>query len=246
MKRSERHRLKENELAVFADRASGLVASRGREIMVALLAGVLLIVAVGGFFWWRGRAENHASALLAEAMTVLEAPVTPPPPPPTPGQKAPTPTTPGSYASERAKLEAALPKLAAVYTQYPSTRSATAARYHAANAAASLGRGAEGERLYQEVMEEEGIYASMARLGLANHLAAAGQHDRAITIYKELSSDPSANVPVDGILMQLGRTYEQAGRKSEAQQTFSRIVQEFPDSLYAAEARRQLETLKKS
>lgn len=245
MKRSERHRLKENELAVFADRATSLVTSRGREILAAVLGVIVLAVAVGGFLWWRGRSEDRASALLAEAMTVLESPVTPSAPP-AEGQTTPPTPPAGSYRTERARLEAALPQLTAVYTQYPSTRSAVAARYHAANAMAALGRGSEAERLYQEVAEENGIYASMARLGFANHLASAGQHDRAITIYKELSTEPGANVPVDGVLMQLGRTYERAGRRTEAQQTFSRIVQEFPDSLYAADARRQLETLKKS
>jgi TolA-binding protein len=244
MKRSERHHLKENTLAVFTERAGTVVADRGREILIAVLAVVLLAAAVAGYFWWQGRAEGRASTLLADAMTVLEAQVTPPATP-TPGQNAPTPP-PGTYTSERAKLEAALPKLTAVHTEYPSTDSAVAARYHAANALAALGRRAEAQTLYQEVIDRGGIYASMARLGLANLLAGAAEHDRAIAIYKELSAEPGGNVPVDGVLMQLARTYEKAGRRSEAQQTLSRIVQEYPDSLYAAEARRQLENLKPS
>lgn len=244
MKRSERHHLKENTLAVFAERATTVVTDRGRELLIGVLAVVLLAAAVAGYFWWRGRAEGRASTLLADAMTVLEAQVTPPATP-TPGQNAPTPP-PGTYTSERAKLEAALPKLTTVYTEHPSTDSAVAARYHAANALAALGRRAEAQTQYQEVIDEGGIYASMARLGLANLLAGAAEHDRAIAIYKELSAEPGGNVPVDGVLMQLARTYEKAGRRSEAQQTFSRIVQEYPDSLYAAEARRQLETLKPS
>jgi tetratricopeptide (TPR) repeat protein len=245
MKRSERHRLKENELALLAGRTGSVLTRRRREIGGAVVAAILLVVLVTGFMWWRGRAENHASALLADALTVLDAPVTPPPPP-SPDQATPPAPQAGSYATERAKLDAALPKLTAVYTQYPTTRSAVTARYHAANALAALGRSGEAEKLYQEVADGDGIYASMARLGLANQLAAAGQHDRAIAIYKELSAQPASNVPVDGVLMQLGRTYERAGRSSEAQQTFSRLVQEFPDSLYAAEARRQMEALKKS
>jgi tetratricopeptide (TPR) repeat protein len=182
--------------------------------------------------------------LLTQANTVLEAQVTTPAPP-TPGQPAPKPPA-GTYPSEQAKLEAALPKLAQVYTRYPSSESGIAARYYAANALAALGRRQEAESRYQEVIDKGGVYAQMARLGLAELLASSGQHDRAIAIYKELSAEPKGDMPVDGVLMQLGRTYAQAGRRSEAQQTYTRIVQEFPESLYAPEAKKELETLKKS
>jgi outer membrane protein assembly factor BamD (BamD/ComL family) len=61
-----------------------------------------------------------------------------------------------------------------------------------------------------------------------------------------MARDPNAQVPVDGVLMQLGRAYARAGRKDEAARAFSRIVDEFPQSLYAADARREMEEVKKS
>jgi tetratricopeptide (TPR) repeat protein len=244
VKRSERHHLKENELVAFVDRTRDVVTARRREIMLAATAILLLAVAAGGYFAWRAQTESRASALLADAMTTLEAQVVTPAPP-VAGQPAPKPPA-GTYPSEQAKLEAALPKLAAVYTQYPSTDAGRAARYFAANALATLGRRADAQARYQELVDQGGIYAEMARLGLADLLADSGQHDRAIAIYKELSADPNAGLPLDGVLMQLGRVYAKAGRRSEAQQTYSRIVQEFPESLYAADARRELEVLKKS
>jgi outer membrane protein assembly factor BamD (BamD/ComL family) len=45
------------------------------------------------------------------------------------------------------------------------------------------------------------------------------------------------------VLMQLGRTYVLAGRTPEAVQTFKRITDEFPTSLYAADARKELDVL---
>lgn len=244
MKRSERHHLKENELVAFVDRSREVLTTRRREIVALLSVVVLLLVGVAGYFAWRNNTEGKAAALLTNAEAVLEAQVTTPAPP-TPGQPAPKPPA-GTYPSEQAKQEAALPKLAEVYTRYPSTDSGVAARYFAANALAALGRRAEAENRYQEVIGKGGVYGEMARLGLADLLANSGQHDRAITIYKELAAEPKGDMPLDGVLMQLGRTYALAGRRSEAQQTYTRLVQEFPESLYSADAKKELDALKKS
>ncbi|MBW8868628.1 MAG: tetratricopeptide repeat protein [Acidobacteria bacterium] len=46
--------------------------------------------------------------------------------------------------------------------------------------------------------------------------------------------------------MQLGRIYLEAGKRSDAQQTFNRVVEEYPESPFAGDARREIETLKKS
>ena len=75
-------------------------------------------------------AGDQVVGLLAEALVVLEAPVVPPAPPAAAGQPAPPPT-PGSYPTERAKLEAALPKLLAAADAYPSTPAGLSARYQA-------------------------------------------------------------------------------------------------------------------
>ena len=86
----------------------------------------------------------------------------------------------------------------------------------------------------------------MARLGLAEAQARAGQYDSAINAYKELAAQLDGPLPIDGILMQLGRTYLDAGKPSDAQQVFSRVVEEFPNSPFSGDARRELDTLKKT
>ena len=86
--------------------------------------------------------------------------------------------------------------------------------------------------------------AQMARLGLADAQARAGQYDQAINTFKELAQHKDGPLPVDGILMQLGRTYRDAGKRADAQQTFNRLVQEYPDSPFTSEAKRELDALK--
>ena len=62
----------------------------------------------------------------------------------------------------------------------------------------------------------------------------SGQYDQAINTYKELAQRKDGPLPIDGILMQLGLTYRDAGKPADAQQTFNRLVEEFPDSPFSA------------
>lgn len=246
MKRTERHRLKENEFAKTVARAREALERRQRDILVITVVIVALLAAVAGYIWWQQARGSRANEMLATALALYQAPVVPLPEP-APGSPAPV-QQPGTYPTERAKIEAALPRFLQAADAYPTTDAGITARYYAAGILARLGSFAEAEQRYQEVMERGGssIYARTARLGLADVQVAQGKFDTAISHYTEMSRDPNASVPVDGVLMQLGRAYARAGRKDEAARAFSRIVDEFPQSLYAADARRELEETKKS
>jgi len=77
-------------------------------------------------------------------------------------------------------------------------------------------------------------------------MARAGQYDQAINTFKEMSQRKDGPLPVDGILMQLGKTYLEAGKRADAQQTFNRLITEYPESPFTSDARKELETLKKT
>ena len=85
---------------------------------------------------------------------------------------------------------------------------------------------AEAAKAYQDVIDRAGnrLIGQTARLGLAAAQARSGQFDQAITAYKELAQRKDAELPIDGILMELGRVYRDAGRGSDAQQTFNRVI----------------------
>ena len=86
----------------------------------------------------------------------------------------------------------------------------------------------------------------MARIGIAEAQAKSGQFESAINTFRELAQFTDGPLPVDGILMQLGLAYRDAGKTADAQQTFDRIVKEFPDSPFNSEAKRELDNLKKT
>ena len=246
MKRTERHKLKENEFARTVAHAREVLDARKRDISLGLIAIVVALVAVGGFLTWRQSRASHANESLASAIAIYDAPVVPVAAP-APGSAPPLPQA-GTYPTEREKLQAALPKFQETADRFPNTTAGLVARFHVAGILASLGRYPEAEQRYQEVIEKSGstIYNRTARLGLADAQVAQGKYDSAINVYTELSRDTSSQMPVDGVLMQLGRAYALAGRKEEAARTFDRIVQEFPQSMYAPDARRELENARKS
>jgi TolA-binding protein len=246
MKSVERHRLKENEFVRTVAHAREIAATRQRDIVSVVVVAVVAVVLVGGYLWWRQSRNAHANTALAAALATYDAPVVPPAAP-APGSPAPVPQ-PGTFQTEKEKLEAALPKFVEAANKYPNTDAGIAARYHAAAVLSAMGRSAEAEQRFKEVTDKAGnsIYGRTAKMGLAEAMLAQGKYDAAIAIYTELSRDTASQIPVDSVLMQLGRAYRQAGKKEEAIRAFNRIVEEFPQSVYLTDARREMEEARKS
>jgi TolA-binding protein len=244
MKSKERHRLKENEVAHTVARVRETYEMYQKPIMAALVGVVAIVVIAVGFVSWRSQSDASARTMLADAMATERAQVAPPVPG-EPGKPAP-PQLAGSFPTDKARNEAALAKFIAVANSYPSAEAGIAARYHAAALLTALGRNGEAAQRYQEVVDRAGntVYGPMARLGMADAQVADGKFDQAIATYKDMSGNKDGQLPVDGILMQLGRAYGAAGRQPDARQTFKRIVDEFPQSPYAAEAKRAMDQIK--
>ena len=246
MKRTERHKLKGNPLAVWVGEVTETVAGRGRAIAYGVIAVVVVAAVALGYVYWRGRMAGEADSALAAALAVSEAPVVAPPAPGTPEATTPPTPQPGTYPTEAAKLEAALPKFLAVVDAHPGSAAATAALYHAAATLAGLGRLDEAAARYQQVIDRDraSIYAQMAELGLAGVHVMQGQLQQAITIYETLSSAADTRLPIDGVLVQMARAYASAGKAADATRVYQRIVDEFPQSVYAADATKALAEMK--
>ncbi len=230
MKREERHHLKENDFAKALTRTADGVRNHSRGVSMAAILIAVALVLFGGYFLWRSNRQEKAGAMLAEAVATLQAPVAPP--------AIGTPAIAGTFPTEQARTEAALPKLLATADAYPSTDAGIEARYQAAATLAGLKRYPEAIQRYEEVIDRDGkgLYAHTARVGLASAASLAGDHDRAIAELQAMSNDASSAIPTDALLAELARAYQLAGRQAEATQTWKRIKDEFPQSIYAQEA----------
>ncbi|SVA09939.1 uncharacterized protein METZ01_LOCUS62793, partial [marine metagenome] len=247
MKRSERHHLKENALAVKIASSQMVFEKRKREI--AILASLVILFAIGGGIYvsYQRAEQAKGTDLLADALTTASAPVIPPPPPPDPSD--PTSISPaeafqpGSFTSENRRAEAALEKFMLTAETYPESLAGITASYHAASLLVDFGRRDEAELQYQRVVDVAGasIYGRMARLGLAETKMYSGNVEAAIQLFEEEVTSVDSQMPLDGLLMQLGRAYLLANRSMEAKESFARIVDEFPGSSYGLVAQAELD-----
>ncbi len=236
MKRSERRRLKENELSHALSQATATLAERRRMMTMAGAAVVLVVLAAGGFWAWRTRANTRSQVMLADALAVVQSPVDPP----RPDASGKIVQVAGTYPTVNARAEAALAMFQQVADAYPSTRAGLAARYYAAAALSILGRYGEAAARYQEVVDRAGrtsFYGRMAQLGAVEAKIQAKQYDQAISEAQALANANDDNLPRDAVLMELGRAYAAAGKKAEAKETFDKVVAEFPDSAFVEEAK---------
>lgn len=249
MKRQERHHLKENELIHTIEATRDFVETRRREIGLAIVGVIAVAALIVGIVIYRQQSQSSGVELLAEAMVALNARVVPAGAQPS-GDDIPASASlgaVGSFPTEEAKLNAALPKLQAAADAYPDSDAGVTARYHLASAYAALGRHEDAIKQFDEVARRAGsdsLYGRMARLGRADAQVRSGQLDPAIAAWKEMAAATDGQFPVDAILMELARAYVQKGDKEEARKAFNQLIDQHPESPYTPEARTELENLK--
>ena len=248
MKRIERKHLKEDELAHTLRVAREFVEPRQQLLKQVGLAAIVVLVVVVAYGFWRERTDSRGQKELAEAMVALNAEVVPVGVQGADGVPAAASLgATGTFATEEAKLNAALPKLKAAADAYPSSPAGIQARYYMAGALTALGRHAEAINTFGEVIKEAGeasLYGQMAVMGKADAQSKGGQVDAAIGTLKGLAANAGSALPIDAVLMELARAYVQKGSRDEARKTFTEIVDKHPQSPYITEARAELENLK--
>lgn len=239
MKAQQRHQLKQNEFAEMATRMVASATANSQRLIVIGAIVVLVLGVIGGISYMRSRTANQAGQLLAVAMSIRDAAIVPAPTIPEAQQAANT------YPSTTARDEAALAAFEEVISQYPDTSAGLTARYQAAGLVLASGQAADAEARFRQIAETAGddLYGPLARLGVAESLVAQERFDDAVAILTELSADRDASLPVDAVLMQLGRVQVRAGHPDDARAAFRRVVDEFPSSVFAEDARRELDTL---
>jgi tetratricopeptide (TPR) repeat protein len=241
MKRELRKHIKEDEVITGVEHGLAWVKTHSGETKVAAAVVVALGALIGTVVYFQSSRQTAARTALAAALETFEAPVAGELPPGQP--KPPGPV----FASAQEKLGKAAASFDGVERAYPSLPEGRRAAYFAAVARMKMGDREEAQKELTQIEKSPsngGLEPTLARVALANLQRLSGALDKAAESYKSLADDASLGLPRDYILMNLGLTLEDAHRVDEARAAYQRVANEFPDGVYAPEARRRADYLK--
>jgi len=148
------------------------------------------------------------------------------------------------FLSAEEKYKTAAAAFEGVARRYPSSTAGVRASYFGALSRLELGQYAEAEKALKELQERgAGLEPDLARLALADCYRRSGQVDKAVEAFRSFASNPSASLPRDQALMSAAQTLEDARRFAEARAAYRQLTEEFPASVFAAQARARAEYL---
>jgi tetratricopeptide (TPR) repeat protein len=238
MKRELKRHIKEDEFVTGIARATAWVRLHANELK--LTVGIVAVVALGALLlsYFQGRRTREAEKTFAEALETFQAPVGP-----APAEGAP----PGPrFATASEKYQKAVAAFDALASRYPSLGAGKRARYYAALSRVELGELDAAEKALTELSshrDAEALEPGLARLALADLQSRRGQVDKALDGYRKLLEDETTGLPKDHVLMRLATALEGAKRGPEAGASYKRLADEYPQSVYAVEARRRADFL---
>jgi TolA-binding protein len=237
MKRELKKQIKQDEFVSWLDHTVTWVRAHEREVKVT--GGILLALALGWLglsTYMRGRARA-AEEEFAAALRTFQAPLT--------GEAAQAPQT-KTFATAAERYRQSAQEFAEVHRKYGSHDAGRRARYYEGLCRLELAQYDEAHKAFSEVAAAGGeeLAPDLARLQLGELEERRGRVDEALKVYRQMVEDASLALPRDHVLMTLSTTLEEAKRLPEAREAYRRLAEEFPDSVYAAEARRRADYLK--
>lgn len=187
---------------------------KGRTIVYALGALVVLAILVGLIYQWNRRSSGAAQAALGKAIETSQARVTDTP--------VPAGSTEKTYKSEKERAEAAIAEFQVVVDKFGGAV-AEKAKYFIAVNKLTTDRPAG-------VQELEGLSTSnsdvgkLAKFALAQTRVEDGKLDEAAALYQDLLASQDSLIAKDTINFQLAKLLEKQGKTTEAVDMYFKIA----------------------
>jgi tetratricopeptide (TPR) repeat protein len=238
MKKELKRQIKEDEFATGLAKATEWARVHLSELK--LTAGILAAIVLGaaGINYLQGSRTREAEKSFSEAFETFQASVGPAP--------EGVPATGQRFATAPEKYQKAAAAFDAVASKYPSLPTGKRARYYAALSRLELGELDAAEKALTEIAshrDADVLEPALARLALADLYARRGQSDKAVEAYRKLLDEPASGLPKDHVLMRLAGALEDSKKTAEAGASYKRLSEEYPESVYAGEARQRAEYL---
>ncbi len=239
MKKELRDEIKQDEFASGLEHGLSWLTAHRDEVRIGAGVIAVLLAAAGALAYFQGQRAREADRAFRDALTTFEAPVA--------AELASGAERPSGqvFATAEDKYKTAAAAFEGVERRFGSSVTGLRAKYYAALSRAELGQQAEAEKALKEIQARgAGLEPDLARLALANLYRRGGQVDKAVEAYRALATNPAASVPRDFALVSAAQSLEDAKRWAEARAAYLQLVEEFPASVYASEARTRAEYLK--
>jgi TolA-binding protein len=229
-----REDLKRNELGEALGKGIHYAEDHKRMILygVGAVVGVALVAA--GIFYWMGSRKNGANELLGKALRVDGAEV------------VATGANPGNeaqptFASDSARRARSKELFGELDAKYGSTATGRVAKLYLAQIAVAENDNERARQLWKAFLdaEPEGALAAAARVNLYKLDREQGRGAELAAELEKMLEQDAKPLPSDVILYQLALTYDALGKADEARASWRRIVDEYPQSPYTADAQRE-------
>lgn len=233
--RLTRKEIKRDEFASAVGRSVEYAETHSRGLIYAIVGVVVLAILAGAAYALLGNRSVKANEDLAYAMKVYAAPVVP-------AASKPDDRQAPSFPSEAARRQRAKALFEKVRDDYGFSDAADVAAVYLGQIAAAEGKLDRARELWTDFVDghEGHLLAGETRLNLIRLDRQQGKGEELVGRLRPLLDEPDAPLPQDVVLFELGKTYEQLNRRSEAVATYKRIVDEFPQSAYGQEARQRM------
>jgi tetratricopeptide (TPR) repeat protein len=96
--------------------------------------------------------------------------------------------------------------------------------------------------LTRAARDGKAVVAAAAEIDAARLLVARGKTTEAIERLKRAIELPNSAAPKDALLFALAEIYENSGSAADARATYQRLLTEYPESPYRADARQKIPT----
>jgi len=190
---------------LLADRMANRTAGRGRQILYALLAVVVVAAAAYGIYRWRQKRADEAEAAMGRAIAIARAEINPSPPP---NPKDPV------FSTEQERAKRAIEEFQKVAAKYGEPYHSQAQLFIARNLLVTEPE--RGVTELQNLANGSGEVAILAKFALAQKKEADGKFDEAAALYADLARQNATIVTPETANLRLALVYEKQGKKKEA------------------------------
>jgi predicted negative regulator of RcsB-dependent stress response len=217
--RMSRSELKaQDEITTTLQSFGEMAMARKKEVLTALIAVAVVLVAVFGYRMYSSRQTAAAQAELGAVIAAYRNPV----------------------ASER--YEKTVTAAQKALADYPSASTAPVAKYYLALAQDGLGDKANSVKNLEEVIgQADADTKSIAQFALAGLYKKHGEPQKQIDVLKQL--EQSGGYSKSAVQFELAAAAEAANQKDQAQAYYGKVITETPDSPFRSDAEAALKRM---